>query len=357
MAISSQVPVPVREQDLIQYCATMLEHAKVPADEAMIVARNLVAADARGVESHGVVRFPNYFERLLAGGTNPRPNIRPIRETRTTAVLDGDNGLGHLVGVRAMELAIEKASEGDCAFVSVKNSNHYGTAAYYTEMATRRDMVGISFTIGAINHMTPWGGAEAILGNNPFSFAMPTGGEFPVVLDMACSNAARGKIIVAAKDGTPIPANWATDANGNPTTDPIEALKGFVQPIAGPKGYSLTLMVGLMSTMLSGAAFGSEVGHMYENTNDAQDVGHLFGVLPIAAFEDVSVYRERMAKMARDVTGVKKAKGVERIYLPGEREHIAAQLAAREGIPLNHVVFQELVDLGAKYGTPLARIA
>ena len=236
-------------------------------------------------------RSANYFERLLAGGTNPRPNMRVIRQTRTTAVLDGDNGLGHLVGVRAMELAIEKAAEGDCAFVAVRNSNHYGTAAYYTEMAARKDMIGISFTIGAINHMTPWGGAEAMLGNNPFSFALPTDRDFPIVLDMACSIAARGKIIVAAKDGTPIPPDWASGPDGRPTTDPVEALKGFVLPIAGPEGYALTLTVGLLNTMFSGAAFGSEVGHMYENVQDTQNVGHLFGVLPIASFDDLPIYR------------------------------------------------------------------
>jgi LDH2 family malate/lactate/ureidoglycolate dehydrogenase len=276
-----------------------------------------------------------------------------VRETRTTAVLDGDNGLGHLVGIRAMELAIAKAADGDCAFVAVRNSNHYGTAAYYTEMAARRDMIGISFTIGAINHMTPWGGAEAVLGNNPFSVAFPTDRDFPIVLDMACSIAARGKIIVAAKDGTPIPADWATGPDGRPTTDPVEALKGFVLPLAGPKGYALTLTVGLLSTMLSGAAFGSEVGHMYEKIGEAQNVGHLFGVLPIASFVDPDEYRGRIAKVFTDITSVKKAPGVDRIYLPGEREHLALVHNGRDGIPLNRVVYQELVDLGKPHGLAL----
>ncbi|MFC7397995.1 Ldh family oxidoreductase [Chelatococcus sp. GCM10030263] len=351
--MDSKASVLVGETALKAYCCAVLKHVGVPPDEAALIVDNLVAADLRGVESHGVVRFPIYVQRIEDGGTNPRPRPRIVRETRTTAVLDGDNGMGQLVGARAMEIAIDKAHDGDCAFVAVRNSNHFGAAAYYTEMATRHDMIGLSFTIGGINHMTPWGGAEAMLGNNPFAVAFPTAEDFPVVLDMACSVAARGKIIVAAKDGTPIPSDWASGPDGAPTTDPVEALKGFVLPIGGPKGYALTLTIGLLSTMLSGAAFGSEVTHMYDETTTPQNVGHLFGVLPIGAFEDVDLYRARMAKAMADIRGVKKAPGVERIYLPGEREHVALLDRRRDGIPLKTAVFEELVELGRKYGTIL----
>lgn len=215
-------------------------------------------------------------------------------------------------------------------------------------------MIGISLTIGGINHMTPWGGAKAILGNNPFSFAFPTGGEFPIVLDMACSVAARGKIIVAAKAGTPIPADWASGQDGAPTTDAVEALKGFVLPIGGPKGSALTMTVGLLSSMLSGANFGSEVTHMYDRLSEPQNVGHLFGVLPIAALEDVDVYKARMAKAAADVVSRKKAPGIERIYLPGEREHLKLQDRRRNGISINRAVLRELVETGERFGVEFA---
>ena len=178
----------------------------MPDDDAVPIIDNLVEADLRGVDSHGVVRLPIYVERLAAGATNPRPHVRRLRETPTTAVVDGDNGMGQLVGMQAMATAIDKAREaGACVFVSVRNSNHFGAAAYYAQMAVPHDMIGIAFTIGGINHMTPWGGAAAILGNNPFAIALPAGRERPVVLDMACSVAARGKIIVAAAEGKPIP--------------------------------------------------------------------------------------------------------------------------------------------------------
>jgi len=345
--------VRVSESSLKTYCVEILTRVGVPAGEAAEITDNLVEADLRGVDSHGVVRFPIYIKRILDGGTNATPKISLVRDGLTSAVMDGDNGLGHLVGIRAMALAIEKGKGGNCAFVAVRNSNHFGAAAYYSEMAARNNMIGFSFTIGAINHMTPWGGAEAVLGNNPFAVAFPTPGAFPIVLDMACSIAARGKIIVAAKEGTPIPAEWATGPDGLPTTDAVEALKGFVVPVGGPKGYALTLIVGLLSTMLSGAFFGRDVGDLYEKTTTAQNSGHLFGVLPVDAFDDVDAYMQRMQKAMTDVTGARRATGVERIYLPGEREYISLGARRRDGIPLGNSLLGELQELGAQYGVPL----
>ncbi len=340
-----RIPEPV----LRAFCVDLLARAGVPHEEARLVTENLIDADLRGLASHGVVRLPIYVQRIADGGTNPRPAVRVVRETRTTAVVDGDNGLGHLVGVRAMDIAIDKARGGDCVFVAVRNSNHYGAAGYYAEMATRQGMIGLSFTIGAINHMAPWGGAEALLGNNPFAIGFPTREPFPVLLDMACSVAARGKIIVAAKEGRPIPGDWATGPDGLPTTDPVEALKGFVIPLGGPKGYALTLAIGLLSTMLSGAGFGREVGDLYEQTATAQNCGHLFGVLPIGSFLDPGEYLDHMDRAIADIRGAKRATGFDRIYLPGEREHLATLAHRRDGIPVGPGLVQELRELGARY--------
>ncbi|SAK62949.1 malate/L-lactate dehydrogenase [Caballeronia glebae] len=339
----------IPESTLLQYSVNMLSRVGVPADEAELVASNLIEADLRGVASHGIVRLPIYIKRILDGGTNPTPKVNIVRQTRTTAVVDGDNGLGHFVGVKAMEIAIEKAAEGDVSFVAVRNSNHFGTAAYYAEMAARKGMIGFSFTIGAINHMAPWGGAEAMLGNNPFAIAFPSREPFPVVLDMACSVAARGKIIVAAKEGKPIPSDWATGPDGLPTTDAAEALKGFVIPVGGPKGYALTLTVGLLSTMLSGAAFGRDVGELYEKTADAQNSGHLFGVLPVSSFDDLESYLDRMDRAIADLRNAKKATGVDRIYMPGEREYLALIKHRENGVPIGPALARELAELGRKH--------
>jgi LDH2 family malate/lactate/ureidoglycolate dehydrogenase len=192
-----------------------------------------------------------------------------------------------------------------------------------------------------------------VLGNNPFAVSFPTREAFPIVLDMACSVAARGKIIVAAKEGTPIPPDWATDADGLPTTDPVKALQGFVVPLGGPKGYALTLTVGLLSTMLSGAFFGREVGDLYEQTTTAQNSGHLFGVLPVDAFDEFDAYLKRMDQAIADVRGVRKARGVERVYLPGEREYLAKLRHRQQGIPLGAGLVKELQEMGARYGVRL----
>ncbi|MCF3933438.1 Ldh family oxidoreductase [Acuticoccus sp. M5D2P5] len=345
---------------LEDFCTTLYRAAGVPEADARLAATSLVEADLRGVYSHGVVRLPIYIERLTKNAMNPVAAPKVQRKTRTTAVLDGDNGIGHVVGVRAMELALEMSGGEECAFVAVNNSNHYGAAAYFAEMAAAQGAIGFSYTIGGINHMTPWGGAEAMLGNNPFAVAFPTPFEFPIVLDMACSVAARGKIIVAAKDGTPIPEDWAVGPDGVPTTDPVRALQGFVQPIAGPKGYALTMTVGLLSSMLSGAAFGTEVTHMYEDFERPQDIGHLFGVLPVSAFQDRGDYDAHIAKAARDIKGVKLAADASEIFLPGEREYFAKIRQRREGVAITAAVHAELGDTGRLFGVevpqPLAHV-
>jgi LDH2 family malate/lactate/ureidoglycolate dehydrogenase len=345
--------VIVGEDSLKQFCTRVLILIGISPEHANAITGSLIEADLQGVTSHGVVRLPIYVQRLRAGVINPRPNVQVAQETTTTAVVDGDNGMGQWVAIRAMQVAIYKAQPGNCAFVSVRNSNHFGAASYYARMAVPHDMIGISFTIGGINHMTPWGGAQAMLGNNPFSIALPAGHERPVVLDMACSNAARGKIIVAAKDRTPIPDNWATGPNGETTTDPVQALKGFMLPVGGPKGYSLTLVIGLLSTMLSGAAFGSEVTHMYEDLGRPQNIGHLFGVLPITSFEPVEIYKRRMDKAIREIRDTPRAPGVERIYLPGEREELLAEEYRRTGIPIQKSVWMELQEVGNQLGVTL----
>ena len=345
--------VIVGEDSLKQFCTRVLILIGVPPEHSDAITGSLIEADLQGVTSHGVVRLPIYVQRLRAGVINPRPNVKVAHETTTTAVVDGDNGMGQWVAIRAMQVAIHKAQSGNCAFVSVRNSNHFGAASYYARMALHHDMIGFSFTVGGINHMTPWGGAQAMLGNNPFSIALPAGQERPVVLDMACSTAARGKILVAAKDRAPIPDNWATGPNGETTTDPVQALKGFMLPIGGPKGYSLTLVIGLLSTMLSGAAFGSEVTHMYEDFERPQNIGHLFGVLPIASFEPVEIYKRRMDKAIREIRDTPRAPGVERIYLPGEREELLAEQYRRTGIPVQKSVWTELREVGHQLGVAL----
>jgi LDH2 family malate/lactate/ureidoglycolate dehydrogenase len=343
----------IAESDLTYFCVEVLKRLDLPAGEAEIVADCLVEAELRGVHSHGVIRFPIYVQRLQSGVFNPRPNIRVTRETRTTAVMDGDNGMGQFVSLRAMELAIKKAEDGDCAWIAVNNSNHNGTEAYFAQMALEHDMIGFCFSVGGINHVAPWGGAEAMLGNNPFAIAIPAGEELPVVLDMACSVAARGRVNVAAARGESIPEDWCTDAQGRPTTDPHEALKGFVLPIAGAKGYALTTVIGMLSTMLSAGAFGTDVTHLYDDHKRPQNIGHLLGVLPVASFCDAAEFKHRMDKGIQDIKNVKKAPGVSEIFLPGEREYRTLVACRKSGIPVAVGTVAELQALSKEFGVPL----
>jgi len=339
---------------LTAFCTALFVDAGMAPTEARLCADQLVTADLRGVESHGTVRMAIYLERLRRGIIVPRAAMTVVRQTRSTAVFDGGNGMGQVVGQAAMELTVEKArTHGEPAFVSVRNSNHFGAAAWFAEIGARAGMIGFAYTIGGINHMVPWGGAEGMLGNNPFAVAMPMRDEAPMVLDMACSVAARGKIIVAAKEGRVIPADWAVDRDGRPTTDAQAALEGFVAPVGGPKGYALTLTIGLLSTMLSGAFFGSEVTNMYEDLEHPQNIGHLFGALPIAAFELTERYFERMHKAAVDIRGVRRAPGVDRVYLPGEREARLAESRRHDGLPLGAETWRELASLGAAARVPV----
>ena len=347
MSTGSSDVVFVQADSLIAYCRALFENVGMPAADAQVAAEQLVTADLRGVESHGVVRMRIYLQRLRCGVIAAKPTMRTVRETRSTVVIDGGNGMGQVVGEYAMRVAVAKAREhGEPAHVAVRGSNHFGAAAWFAEIAADADMIGFAYTIGGINHMVPWGGAEAILGNNPFAVAFPIRDEPPFVLDMACSVAARGKIIVAAKEGRPIPADWAVDRNGTPTTDAVAALEGFVAPVGGPKGYALTMTIGLLSTMLSGAFFGSEVTHMYDDLEHPQNIGHFFAALPIAAFEELDTYYARMRKAVDEVRSVRRAPGVDRIYLPGEREASLLVERRRDGLPLGEQTWRELVALG-----------
>jgi LDH2 family malate/lactate/ureidoglycolate dehydrogenase len=333
MADPDEATVVLPEAGLTGFCREVFSHLSLPADDATLVAKSLVDADLCGIASHGLVRLPIYVERLRAGVVAARPEILIKRQSAATAVLDGGNGMGQVVSQRAMDMALEKGRDQP-AFVSVGGSNHNGALGYWAAQAAAHDCIGIAFTIGGINHMAPWGGAEAMLGNNPFAIALPAGEEAPVVLDMACSVAARGKVNVAADRGEAIPEGWCLDADGLPTTDPLAALAGFVLPLADHKGYAMTVAFGLLSSMLSGAAFGSEVTHLYDDLENPQNVGHLFGVLPVAVFEDLALYRRRMDKAINEVRGVRRAPGVARITLPGERERLLRTERRQSGLPL-----------------------
>jgi L-2-hydroxycarboxylate dehydrogenase (NAD+) len=339
------------------YAERFLEHYGVSADDARIAADVLVTADERGIDSHGIARLYTYYgRRLERRSTDPRSMTRVIRETPTTLLLDGGNGLGPVVAHRAMSRCIEKAKETGLALVSVRNSNHFGIAGYYAMMALPHGMIGVSLT-NSQPFVAPTYSRASILGTNPIAVAVPTGKERPFVLDMATSIVSLGKIQVHSKAGLPIPLGWAITKEGEQTENPDAVLdRGALQPLGGPdvlrgyKGYGLALLVDILSGVLSGAASGPHVGRP---TDDGiVNVGHFFLALRIDAVRDLGLFKEGMDSLIREMKEAAKAPGQDRVYIHGEKEFERAERCAAEGVPVLEPVVESLREIGARIGVP-----
>ena len=338
--------VLTKAEPLSQFCVRLFEKVGVPTEDAKVLMDNLIEADLRGVDTHGVTRIAIYIERLQGGAVKAKPQMKVLNETPVSALLDGDHGLGQVISARAMKMAIDKAKKGVFGLVGVRNSTHNGAMAHFATMAVKEDLIGIGLT-NTVPLMAPTGGNQAMIGNNPLAIAAPAGSEKPVIFDMACSIAARGKIILAAKKGDKIPLGWAIDKDGLPTEDAKAALEGLILPVGGHKGYGLALMMDVLSGVLTGASFGPDVGALYNNPG-TQRIGHLLAALNIEAFMPLSEFKARMDKMIRDIKNSKKAKGVAEIFLPGEIEMGIEAQRRKEGIPLSRAVYDELCGLGQK---------
>ncbi|MEW6662644.1 MAG: Ldh family oxidoreductase [Bacillota bacterium] len=327
------------------YCTDLFVSQGMPREEAHIIADSLVEANLTGVDSHGTSRMGIYIKRLQEGLVNSKAQIKVVSDYPAAAAIDGCNSMGAPISVQAMEIAISKAKTTGCAFVTVNNSNHNGTAAYFARMALAHDMIGFSCT-NAPSTMPPWGGITPFFGTNPFAVAIPAEKQLPIVMDMATSVVARGKIILAAKNGKEIPLGWAISKDGEMTTDPKEALEGAVLPFGEYKGSAIALLVDVLSGILSGAAFGPHIASLYDNFTDPQNVGHAFGVLDISKFGPVDVFKRRVDQMIQEMKALRPAKGVDQVKLPGEIEHYTKQRRLAEGIPMTRPVLDELKDLG-----------
>lgn len=332
---------------LREYTKRLFIAVGVPEEDALITADNLVEANLTGVDSHGVSRIPIYLKRIRDGVDRATCKIDVINELPSLATLDANSSMGIPVGYRAMNMAIKKAQDIGLAFVTVRGSNHYGTAAYYTKMAAKKNMIGFSATNGAAR-MAPFGGKEAYLGTNPFSVAIPAGKEMDIVADMATSLVARGKIILAAKNNQEIPLGWAIDKDGKPTTNANKALEGTVLPFAGPKGYGIALLIDILCGVLSGAAFGKHINDMYTEFENPTNVGHVFGVIDVERFIPLEIFKNNIDQMIEEIKNTSRADGVSEIFLPGEIEFIKKESRLVEGIPVTRAVLDELKEEGIK---------
>lgn len=331
-----------------QMCQDMLRAAGVPAQHAELVADTLVFAELRGVSSHGLARLGSYIRRVKLGLMNPTASPCVLQKGASTALVDGCNGFGQVVTMRAMNLAIEMAGATGAAVVGVRNSNHFGTAAYYVMAAVNVGMIGMVLS-NAAPAMAPWGGAVAMLGTNPLAVGIPAGEEPPILLDMATSAVARGKIRLAAKKGEKIPEGWALNSKGDPTTVPQEALAGTLLPASGPKGYGLALVIDVLSGVLTGSGFGKTVKALDDMSGPVR-AGHFLAAINVQAFTDLPSFKSDVDALIRQVRACPRAAGVDRIYLPGEIEFEAAARLRKEGIALSDKVAADLRALGAELG-------
>ena len=340
----------VAPEDLRALGAGLLESAGVPSADAALLADSLVTAELWGHSSHGMLRLPWYLARLHSGAMEPVTRPTVVTDTGPLVVLDGRHGIGQVLAARAVELGVERARAHGVAAVAVRDSNHFGTAAYFTRRAAEAGCVALLAT-NASPAMAPWGGREKAVGTNPWSIAAPTGSFGTVVMDIANTAVARGKIYLAKEKGVPIPEGWAADATGVPTTDAGDAVDGLILPMAGHKGYAMSFMFDVLAGVLTGSSFGAGVAGPYDPRRRS-GCGHFLMVVDVETVLGTDAFAARMDALVAQTKAVPTAPGVPEIFVPGEIEQRnAARHAA--GIPLPHKTWDDLSALAAEAGVAM----
>jgi LDH2 family malate/lactate/ureidoglycolate dehydrogenase len=332
------------------FIAEALGAAGLPAADAATCARLMTEADLTGADAHGVFRLPQYVRRLKAGGFNAHPNITVTKSAPATALVDGDNGMGHLVMSRAAETAIDLARQMGVAWVGVRRSNHAGPAGLYAEMPAAAGMIGLYTAVANANHMAVWGGADSLLGTNPLAIGVPSGAG-PLVLDMATTVVSYGTVKNYALQGKPMEKGWMVNtATGEDITDARRSAEGLLLPIGGYKGSGLAVMLGLLAGPLNRAAFGRDVVDFNADDASETNTGHFIVALDIARFMPLDAYKAEVDRHVGDLKASKKLPGVDAIRMPGERRRRCREERSRDGVPLAPALMAQLDKLAAELG-------
>jgi LDH2 family malate/lactate/ureidoglycolate dehydrogenase len=359
----TQAPARLSPESLQEFATRCFDAVGLHPEDAALVADSLVAAELRGVTSHGLVRLPVYLRNLADGLVDPSARPTLAADGPTVALVDGKGAMGQVASKLAMDLAIRRARDSGVAAVAVRNSNHFGAGAYWAMLALPERMIGVAMTNGAVA-MAPTGGVTPLLGNNPIAVASPAGRELPIVLDMAQTMVARGWIKLAALRGQPIPDGWAQDAEGRPTNDPAAALDGSLLPIGGYKGYGLSVIVELLTAALSGAAMGPALENMGFTAGAHEEqrypvheaggtgTGHFFVALDIGRFMPIDVYTARVDALILTMKASRRGHGTDTIYLPGEKEFLNERARRAEGVPMSPEVWSEVRAASEFTGVP-----
>lgn len=348
MAETSAARVPA---DLLRaFAARAFERVGLPAPDAAAVAALMVEADLSGADGHGIFRLPQYVRRIRGGAVNVRPDIRVVRRSAATALIDGDNGMGHLVMKRAAETAVDLAREAGVGWVGARGSNHAGTAALYATLPLRHRMIGLCTSVASANHMPAWGSAESLLGTNPLAVAIPAHDEPPVVLDMATTVVSYGTVKKHAQRGEPMPEGWMVDREGRPITDARRSGEGFLLPIGGYKGSGLAIVLGLLAGPLNGAAFGRGVVDFNNDDTSRADTGHAVIALDVERFAPYEAFTREVDRQVRELRASERLPGVETIRMPGEQRARRIRERTAEGVPLPAALLEQLDRLAADLG-------
>lgn len=326
--------------ELTKFVAGVFHACEMGRADAELLATTLVVTDLRGCHSHGVLRVPDYVKKLREEGIDPKGRPRVTEDRPSAIVVDGGNAMGQIACSFAMQRAVIKARGMGVAAAAVGGSNHCGALAYFAMQALEQGLIGLA-TTNALPTMAPWGGVDKIVGINPLAVAIPAGEEGPIVIDAAFSASSHGKVRIYDQKGLALPEGWAFDTEGRETTDPATALTGLLRPIGDYKGVGLAVVMGVLSTALSGAAYGTELGDMVDGPQAGKDGQFLLALDP-AAFVDRDVFGERVDAVVRQIRESRRAEGCEKIYAPGELEALTEELYRAEGIPLNDETVSDL---------------
>lgn len=351
MAVKARIPVEVIERFMLDVFVAL----GVPGDDARICVNVLIASDLRGIDSHGIGRLKYYYDRIKAGIQSPDTHMEVVKETETTALVDGHHGMGHVIAYRAMRMAMDKAKAHGMGAVSVRNSTHFGIAGYYSLMAAAEGMVGLTVT-NARPAIAPTFGTAPISGTNPIAFAAPSDMPYPFCFDGATSITQRGKIEVLARAEKPAPKGWLIDAQGQPALDPAKILKdldkgdvaflpvgGQGERLGGHKGYGLATMVEILSASLSGGAYLTDLlGYAADGSRKPHMLGHFFMAMDVAHFLPLEVSRHITGQIMRELQASRKEPGHDRIYVAGEKEYEMERRIRQEGITINRNLRREL---------------
>jgi L-2-hydroxycarboxylate dehydrogenase (NAD+) len=344
------MPAAVQAEIARDFIADVFRAQGLPAADSARIAELMTEADLTGADAHGIFRLPHYIRRLKGGAVNPTPNIKVNQTAPATALVDGDNGMGHLVMSRAAETAIALARESGVAWVGATHSNHASTAGIYAEMPVHHGMIGLYAAIANANHMAVWGGAELLLGTNPLGIGVPSGAG-PLVLDMATTVVSYGTVKKYALEGLTMPEGWFVNARtGEPLTDPKRSSEGVLLPIGGYKGAGLAMMLGLLAGTLNGAAFGKDVVDFNADATSATNTGHFICAVDIKRFIPLETFTAEVDRHMGDFHASQRLPGFDAIRLPGERRRQCRAERERDGIPLPDALAAQLDKLAGEMG-------